>query len=553
MKNLSTALLRFIGFFAMGFGMIATVPSLAQQACPTNMVQVQPATDYDLTLNSGATVLHNKTGLTWQRCSIGQTWSSTTCTGIATTHTWSQALNAAKNNTGAGGGWRLPNISELASIVEIGCSNPSVNVSVFPATVSSTYLTGSTISGSTTAMWVIDFTAGIFGGRGKDVINRVRLVRGGQPPGDFDAHAPLAVAPGAPTAVAAIAGNAQATVTFAAPASDGGAAISGYTATSTPSSITGNCTAPCTSITVSGLTNGTPYTFTVTATNSAGAGVASAASSPAVTPATVPAAPTIATATAGNAQAIVSFVASASNGGAAITGYTAICGTVSVNGAASPIVISGLTNGIAVNCTVGANNSVGASTASATLSVTPVAPAAGAITGGSGITAVAAPVTVTIGEVSVTFVAGITATGVTSVAPITAASRGTVPSGFTAIAAVDITSTASVAAGNIDTCFIVGTVTDAAIFASLRVYHLETGAWIDRTLANNHDFAAKRVCARTTSLSPFAVMQPVAATPVVSSDSSFGCSTGANSTAPDPTLPLLLALAWIYALRRRMG
>jgi hypothetical protein len=89
-------------------------------------------------------------------------------------------------------------------------------------------------------------------------------------------------APGAPTAVSAIAGNSQATVTFTAPVSNGGAAITSYTVTSNPGGLTG--TGSASPITVTGLTNGTSYTFTVTATNGVGTGSASAASN-SVTPA----------------------------------------------------------------------------------------------------------------------------------------------------------------------------------------------------------------------------------------------------------------------------
>jgi hypothetical protein len=88
-------------------------------------------------------------------------------------------------------------------------------------------------------------------------------------------------APGAPTAVSAVAGNAQATVSFTAPAVNGGGAITGYTVTSSPGNITASGSSS--PIVVTGLTNGVAYTFTVTATNAAGVGTASSASS-AVTP-----------------------------------------------------------------------------------------------------------------------------------------------------------------------------------------------------------------------------------------------------------------------------
>ncbi|HUV41080.1 MAG TPA: multicopper oxidase domain-containing protein [Sedimentisphaerales bacterium] len=90
-----------------------------------------------------------------------------------------------------------------------------------------------------------------------------------------------ATAPGAPTDVTAVAGDAQATVSFTAPVSDGGSAITLYTVTSNPEGITAS--GPESPITVTGLTNGTAYTFTVTATNAIGTGPASAPSN-SVTP-----------------------------------------------------------------------------------------------------------------------------------------------------------------------------------------------------------------------------------------------------------------------------
>ncbi len=75
-------------------------------------------------------------------------------------------------------------------------------------------------------------------------------------------------APGAPVGAAAQAADGQATVSFDAPASDGGTPITAYTVTSAPAGLSAGGTGS--PITVTGLTDGTSYNFTVTATNAAG-------------------------------------------------------------------------------------------------------------------------------------------------------------------------------------------------------------------------------------------------------------------------------------------
>ena len=177
--------------------------------------------------------------------------------------------------------------------------------------------------------------------------------------------------PSAPTSVVATASNAQASVAFTAPTSNGGSAITGYTVTSSPDNITASGSSS--PIVVTGLTNGTSYTFTVIATNTAGNSVASS-SSASVMPKTVPDAPTNVIATSGNLIANVAFTAPISNGGSTITSYrvTSDPGNFIATGATSPIQITGLTNGISYTFTVVAINSEGDSSPSdASSAITP--------------------------------------------------------------------------------------------------------------------------------------------------------------------------------------
>jgi hypothetical protein len=88
--------------------------------------------------------------------------------------------------------------------------------------------------------------------------------------------------PTAPRSVSAVAGDAQATVRWAAPSSDGGGGIRGYTITATPSITPLHVGAAGRSAVVTGLQNDTTYVFSVAATNSAGTGPA--AKSAPVTP-----------------------------------------------------------------------------------------------------------------------------------------------------------------------------------------------------------------------------------------------------------------------------
>jgi len=131
--------------------------------------------------------------------------------------------------------------------------------------------------------------------------------------------------PGVPTGVAGVAGNGSVALTWAAPAANGGAAVSDYRVQYSSNNgvnwITfSDAVSSATSATVTGLTNGTSYVFHIAAVNAAGAGGFTAKSA-AVTPRTVPGVPTGLAGVAGNGSVALTWAAPATNGGAAVSDY----------------------------------------------------------------------------------------------------------------------------------------------------------------------------------------------------------------------------------------
>ena len=107
---------------------------------------------------AGDEVTDIQTGLVWQRCTYGQTWSGSSCTGPATKLTFAQAL--AKSAEMKSQGWRLPNIKELFSLSTYGPGNTQWDSLVFPQTYlgqTDVYLSSAPTMGNAVNPWIVNF------------------------------------------------------------------------------------------------------------------------------------------------------------------------------------------------------------------------------------------------------------------------------------------------------------------------------------------------------------------------------------------------------------
>lgn len=105
---------------------------------------VEEWTFVDRYLVKGGLVKDPIVGLIWMRCSIGQNWNGSTCTGKATKLTWEQAMNIPKHFDYARfSDWRVPTREELKALVY--CSNDSQEYYVISFFVISSACTGSYI------------------------------------------------------------------------------------------------------------------------------------------------------------------------------------------------------------------------------------------------------------------------------------------------------------------------------------------------------------------------------------------------------------------------
>jgi hypothetical protein len=179
----------------------------------------------------------------------------------------------------------------------------------------------------------------------------------------------------------------------------------------------------------------------------------------------------------------------------AVGTFSAAPGAAACNPAPAGSFVSGTGATAATPCPAGTTSLAGATSCTAIVNVNTPAST-------SPVTAQASPV------VSVTF-SNVSGAGNTTAVAIDPATAGAVPGGFSLLGlAYDVSTTATVATP-ITVCFATPTIADAATFSTLRILHNEGGTLVDRTIlapdAPAPNFSSRTICARVTSLSPFAI------------------------------------------------
>lgn len=139
---------RFTGCVLLATVLLAAVVSTA----------TAPAGRYTI---SNGTVFDTKTGLTWQQAAntsgLTEAQAVTYCTGLS-------------------GGWRLPSLKELATIVDFSTQSPCIDGNAFPNTPANYFWTSTLDNASMSFGWTVLFDTGTWQALNLSTSENVRCV-----------------------------------------------------------------------------------------------------------------------------------------------------------------------------------------------------------------------------------------------------------------------------------------------------------------------------------------------------------------------------------------
>jgi len=96
-------------------------PLQTAQAAEVPVSAAKPVEDWktiDHYQVKGGLVRDTKTGLMWMRCSLGQTWDGSTCSGESTSYQWKEAMKFPSDFSYEGySDWQVPSVEELETLI----------------------------------------------------------------------------------------------------------------------------------------------------------------------------------------------------------------------------------------------------------------------------------------------------------------------------------------------------------------------------------------------------------------------------------------------------
>jgi hypothetical protein len=110
-------------------------------------------------------VVDMKSKLVWQR------------DAEAGAHTWAEAKTYCETLTVAAGGFRLPSMKELQTLIDESAADPAIDAAAFPGAPGESFWTGSPLAGSMAEAWFVNFYNGVAYTSLVDHTYRARCVR----------------------------------------------------------------------------------------------------------------------------------------------------------------------------------------------------------------------------------------------------------------------------------------------------------------------------------------------------------------------------------------
>lgn len=109
----------------------------------------------------GREVTDTRTGLIWRRCPEGMDWQGGRCTGAPLYFMWYEALQHAQSRARASNTvWRVPNVKELASLLDRKQAYLAIDDDAFPGTTNDQYWSSTPYAADAFYGWIVHFFYG---------------------------------------------------------------------------------------------------------------------------------------------------------------------------------------------------------------------------------------------------------------------------------------------------------------------------------------------------------------------------------------------------------